>query len=136
MDRLSLYISLLTHTVVTGSLIVAFLAMGYYSWQAIAVAVVIGVVAAWPLAKLISRRIKTRDPAFNPPPQQGDPARPAGAGKLLNRSLREVSARGLRAAPVAASRRKGLVAVTLHSQKRSAQRDPANRATFSWPGRS
>ncbi|MEN9060894.1 hypothetical protein [Ponticoccus litoralis] len=79
MDRLSHYISLLTHTVVTGSLIVAFLAMGYYSWQAIAVAVVIGVVAAWPLAKLISRRIKTRDPAFNPPPSKGilpDPQAP------------------------------------------------------------
>lgn len=71
MDRLSLYISLLTHTVVTGSLIVTFLALGYYEWKAIALAVVIGIIAAWPLAKVISRRIKTRDPSFNPPPSRG-----------------------------------------------------------------
>ncbi|MGP6087599.1 hypothetical protein [Antarctobacter jejuensis] len=67
MDRLSWYISLLVFTVVSGALIVTFLAVEWYSWNAIALSVILGLVAARPFGRLISRRIKRDDPQFDPP---------------------------------------------------------------------
>lgn len=65
MDRLSLYLTLATGPVTVGMLVIAVLALGYYTWPAIAGAAVLGLIAAWPLAYLISRRIKRRDPNFD-----------------------------------------------------------------------
>lgn len=72
MDRLSLYISLLTGSVLTGGLVIAALSLGYYTWVAIAIAAVIGFVLAWPLAYVISQRIKKQDPEWNPKAEPGD----------------------------------------------------------------
>jgi type IV secretory pathway TrbD component len=65
MDRLSLYLTLATGPVTVGGLVIAALTLGYYSWPAIAGAAALGLLAAWPLAYLISRRIKRRDPDFD-----------------------------------------------------------------------
>ena len=72
MDRLSLYISLLTGAVLTGGLVTLVLSLGYYTWVAIAVSVVVGFALAWPAAYLISRRIKRQDPTWEPPAKPGD----------------------------------------------------------------
>lgn len=67
MDRLSWYISMLAFSVVSGVLLVTFLALDWYSWTAIALAIGIGLIAARPFGRLISRRIKRQDKLFNPP---------------------------------------------------------------------
>lgn len=67
MDRLSWYISMLVFTVFSGVLLITFLALDWYSWKAIALAVIVGLVAARPFGRLISRRIKRQDKSFNPP---------------------------------------------------------------------
>ena len=59
MDRLSFYLTLATGPMTVGALVITVLTLGYYSWPAI------GGVAAWPLAYVISRRIKRRDPNFD-----------------------------------------------------------------------
>ncbi|KUF10105.1 hypothetical protein [Pseudoponticoccus marisrubri] len=64
MDRLSLFLTLMTGSVITGALTIIFFASGWYAWQAIAWAAGIGFLAAWPVARLISRRIKKQDPSF------------------------------------------------------------------------
>ena len=65
MDRLSLYLILATGPVTVGGLVITVLAFGYYTWPAIAGAAALGLLAAWPLAYLISRRVKRRDPNFD-----------------------------------------------------------------------
>ena len=70
MDRLSNYLTLMTGAVLTGSLVIAALALGYYSWIAIGISAAIGFVLAWPVAYIISQRIKKRDPLFNPPEEE------------------------------------------------------------------
>lgn len=61
MDRLSIFLTLAVGSVVTGSLIVAVLSLGWYSWFAIGAAVLAGFLLTWPLSYAISRRIKRQD---------------------------------------------------------------------------
>ncbi len=61
MDRLSIFLTLIVGAMVTGSLITAVLAMGWYSWPAIAGAAGVGFWLSWPISYLISRRIKRQD---------------------------------------------------------------------------
>jgi len=78
MDRLSLYLTLATGPVTVGGLVIAVLAFGYYTWPAIAGAAALGLLAAWPLAYLISRRVKRRDPDFDHTHAEGLVPRPSG----------------------------------------------------------
>ena len=61
MDRLSIILTLMTGAVLTGSLAITAFSLGFYSWQAVAAAAVIGFLLSWPLAYLVSRRIKRAD---------------------------------------------------------------------------
>ena len=65
MDRLSIFLTLAVGAMVTGSLVTLVLALGWYSWTAIGVAAVIGVLLTWPISYLISRRIKRQDPDWD-----------------------------------------------------------------------
>ncbi|SMX46756.1 hypothetical protein [Maliponia aquimaris] len=64
MDRLSLFLTLMSGSTITGTLIVTFFSFGWYNWIAIGTAAVIGFALAWPSARIISKRIKTRDPLY------------------------------------------------------------------------
>ena len=61
MDRLSIFLTLIVGAMVTGSLVIVVLAMGWYSWPAIGGAAAMGFVLSWPLSYLVSRRIKRQD---------------------------------------------------------------------------
>ncbi len=65
MDRLSLIISIFTGAVATGALVVTALTLGYYNWYMIGAATAVGFILAWPLAYVISRKIKRDDPEFD-----------------------------------------------------------------------
>jgi len=64
MDRLSIFLSIMTGSVLTGGLVTAALSMGYFSWTVILIATVIGFILAWPAGYLVSRRIKRDDPSW------------------------------------------------------------------------
>ena len=72
MDRLSIFLTLATGSVITGGLVTGVLALGLYNWVAIGAAAVVGFLTAWPSAFIVSRRIKRRDPEFN---EADDPLR-------------------------------------------------------------
>jgi len=79
MDRLSLYLTLATGPVMVGGPVIAVLALGYYSWPAIGGAAALGMLATWPLAYVISRSVKRRDPNFDHTREAGlvpDPSEP------------------------------------------------------------
>ncbi|MEH6774528.1 MAG: hypothetical protein V7668_11425 [Cereibacter changlensis] len=65
MDRLAILLTMLTGAMITGTLVVVFFSMGYYGWGPVIIAVVIGMVGAWPSAWGISRRIKRKDPGWD-----------------------------------------------------------------------
>ncbi len=65
MDRLSVFLTLMTGAVLTGGLAITFFTFGYYTWQAIAISAAVGFLLAWPAAYLVSRRIKRKDPEFD-----------------------------------------------------------------------
>jgi len=65
MDRLSLFIAMMTWSLVSGSLIILFMTLGYIGWTAFAVAVVLGFALGLPLAKMIAARIKRQDPSWD-----------------------------------------------------------------------
>lgn len=65
MDRLSFFLTLMTGAVLVGGLVIIVLALGWYNWVAIGVAAVIGFVLSWPVAYLISRRMKRADPDWD-----------------------------------------------------------------------
>ncbi|PWK61469.1 hypothetical protein [Roseicyclus mahoneyensis] len=65
MDRLSIVLTLIVGSVVTGGLIIAVLALGWYSWFAIGTAAAIGFLLSWPASYLVSRRIKRQDPGWD-----------------------------------------------------------------------
>jgi predicted PurR-regulated permease PerM len=65
MDRLSIYLTLVTGAVLTGSLVVAAFSLGWYGVAPVAIAVVAGFALSWPAAYLVSREIKRRDPHFD-----------------------------------------------------------------------
>jgi hypothetical protein len=65
MDRLSIVLTLIVGSVVTGTLITAVLSLGWYSWPAIGGAAAIGFVITWPVSYVISRLIKRDDPRWD-----------------------------------------------------------------------
>lgn len=65
MDRLSLFLSLMTGAVLTGGFVIVAFTAGYYGWISVAISAVVGFSLAWPAAYAISRRIKRRDPGFD-----------------------------------------------------------------------
>lgn len=65
MDRLSIFLSLIVGSLVTGTLIIVVLSMGWYSWAAIGIATALGFVVTWPASYVISRRIKREDPNWD-----------------------------------------------------------------------
>lgn len=66
MDRLSILLTLMTGSVLTGVLVIAFFSVGWYAWPPVVGAAIVGVVLAWPVGYVISRRIKQRDPDWSP----------------------------------------------------------------------
>ncbi|SFP75837.1 hypothetical protein [Tranquillimonas alkanivorans] len=62
MDRLSILLTLMTGAVLTGGLAILFFTFNWYSWWSVGVAAVIGFALAWPLAYVISRKVKRDDP--------------------------------------------------------------------------
>lgn len=79
MDRLNLYLAMMGVPTVAGAFVIILFAAGWYSWTAIALAGVLGLVLGVPASKMVSRRIKKNDPSFNPPKQAGilpDPTAP------------------------------------------------------------
>jgi hypothetical protein len=46
---------------VTGTLVIVVLSMGWYSWPSIGGAAAVGFLLTWPLSYAISRRIKRKD---------------------------------------------------------------------------
>lgn len=65
MDRLSIVLTLAVGSVVTGTLIIGVLSMGWYTWPAIAGAAAVGFVLTWPASYGLSRRIKRQDPDWD-----------------------------------------------------------------------
>lgn len=55
-------LTFMTGSVLVGGLVIVVLSLGYYNWTHIAVAVAVGLFLTWPVAYLISRRIKREDP--------------------------------------------------------------------------
>ncbi len=75
MDRLSYVLLFMTGSVLTGIGLITVLVLGFYSWTAILIAVGIGVVLMYPVAYVISRRIKRNDPSWDH--HKGDDVNPA-----------------------------------------------------------
>lgn len=65
MDRLSTYLTLLTGAVITGAIVIAAFAFGWYGLGPVILAVSVGFGLASPVACAISRRIKVQDPSFD-----------------------------------------------------------------------
>lgn len=65
MDRLSIFLTLIVGSFLTGTLIIAVLVAGWYSWPAIGGAALLGFLLSWPASFLVSRRIKRQDPAWD-----------------------------------------------------------------------
>jgi len=65
MDRLSIVLTLIVGSVVTGGFVIAVLAFGWYSWPAIGGAAFLGFLLSWPASYVVSRWIKQRDPAWD-----------------------------------------------------------------------
>jgi hypothetical protein len=65
MDRLSIVLTLIVGSVVTGTLITAVLSLGWYSWPAIGGAAAIGFLITWPASYVVSRLIKRDDPGWD-----------------------------------------------------------------------
>lgn len=65
MDRLSIFLTLMTGAVIAGPIVVTAFALGYYSVWPIAIAVAVVALAAWPVSYIISRRIKRQDPNWH-----------------------------------------------------------------------
>ena len=74
MDRLSIFLTLITGSVLVGGLVTIVLAMGYYAWTPIAVAAAVGMFLTWPAAYAISRLIKRNDPHWSL--RRGEPKKP------------------------------------------------------------
>jgi hypothetical protein len=65
MDRLSIYLTLAVGAMVSGTLVVVVLSLGWYSWVAIGGAAGLGIALTWPTSYAISRRIKRQDPNWD-----------------------------------------------------------------------
>jgi hypothetical protein len=73
MDRLSLFVAMMTWTLVSGVIIVAFMSLGYVGWVQFGVAVALGFGLGLPLARIISVRIKRQDPDWDEKRNRPDP---------------------------------------------------------------
>ncbi|MFO8127055.1 hypothetical protein [Yoonia sp.] len=65
MDRLSIFLTITVGSVVTGTLIIIVMSLGWYSWLAIGGVAAIGTLLTWPASYVISRRIKRHDPDWD-----------------------------------------------------------------------
>lgn len=65
MDRLSILLTPMTGSVLTGAFIITVFTLGLYGWPWVIGAAVLGFALSWPSAYLISRRIKRDDPAWD-----------------------------------------------------------------------
>ncbi|ABV92558.1 conserved hypothetical protein [Dinoroseobacter shibae DFL 12 = DSM 16493] len=65
MDRLSIFLTLMSGALITGALVITLFSLGYYSAWGIAISALLGFALAWPSAYLVSRRIKRRDPEWD-----------------------------------------------------------------------
>lgn len=90
MDRLSLFIAMMTWTLVSGVIIVVFMSLGFVGWVQFVLAVVIGLAVGLPVAKAISTRIKRQDPDWDETRNRPEPAPDApvdaGDGKPRTRT--------------------------------------------------
>ena len=66
MDRLALYLAMLSGSSIAGAVVIAGLSLGYYSVWTIVIAGIAGALMAWPTGYSISRRIKHHDPDWTP----------------------------------------------------------------------
>jgi hypothetical protein len=65
MDRLSIFLSLVSGAAITGTLTILVFSLGYYNWWAIILCAIFGFAMAWPSGYYISRLIKKNDPAWH-----------------------------------------------------------------------
>lgn len=65
MDRLSILLTLMTGAVCAGTTLVIAFVLGYQNIWGILAAATVGLLAAWPISYLISRRIKRQDPNWH-----------------------------------------------------------------------
>ncbi len=65
MDRLSIFLTLILGSLVTGGLVTVVLSLGWYSWSAIGGAAALGTLLTWPLSYVVSRQIKMWDPRWD-----------------------------------------------------------------------
>jgi hypothetical protein len=72
MDRLSIYLTLMTGSVLTGGIVIIGFTLGYYTVWVVAIGVIVGFVLSWPISYFISRRIKQNDADWNPQAKPGD----------------------------------------------------------------
>lgn len=82
MDRFSIILTLVVGPLLTGSLVIGVLLMGWDNWRALGGAAAIGFVLTWPISYAISRRIKRQDVEWDEtkvervPKGLPDPSRP------------------------------------------------------------
>lgn len=72
MDRLAIFLAVLSGASIAGALVITAFSVGYYSVWSIVVCVVIGAVVAYPTGYMVSRRIKARDTEWHPDHKPGD----------------------------------------------------------------
>lgn len=65
MDRLSIILTLIVGSTVTGTLVIAVLVFGWYNWPMIGGAIALGVVLSYPASYAVSRWIKKEDPTWD-----------------------------------------------------------------------
>ncbi len=65
MDRLSIFLTLIVGSMITGGLVTVVLWLDWYSWPAIMGAAALGFALSWPASYAISRRIKRQDPNWD-----------------------------------------------------------------------
>lgn len=65
MFRLSHVVLMMTWTIVSGVVLIAAFSAGWYGWMPVVLAVVLGFAIGWPGARLLSQRIKRKDPHYD-----------------------------------------------------------------------
>lgn len=83
MDRLSIILTLMTGSVLTGAGIITLFSLGFYTWTAVLIAAGLGFILAWPAGYWVSRRIKRQDGGF-------DHTKVEDTGQIPDPSAREV----------------------------------------------
>lgn len=65
MDRLSIFLTLISGALITGALVITAFSLGFYNAYIVAICAIAGFALAWPSAFLVSRRIKRNDPEWD-----------------------------------------------------------------------